>query len=239
MIVKLIHLREDKNEIILERRSIVRTSGLKDNELISVDFFSEGLSENYIKKCDAIIVGGSKFGVAKNDLSLHPKNLSALVNVLENAKSSGTPYLGLCFGAQLLAYVFRGEVIYDKGREEIGTFEICKTKEAAADPLFRDLPKKFMAQCAHHDYVTKLPKGAILLATSALCPVQAFRVGSNMYGLQFHPETSKEDYEEVIRLRFKDHGMQAQHISKLVPSKEAETMPQRFIDIFVRSKNQL
>jgi GMP synthase (glutamine-hydrolysing) len=33
-----------------------------------------------------------------------------------------------------------------------------------------------------------LPPGAVLLATSAACPVQMFRVKQNLYATQFHPE---------------------------------------------------
>src|SRR5204862_8258894 len=40
----------------------------------------------------------------------------------------------------------------------------------------------------HKEAISKLPGHAVLLASSAACPVQAFRVGANVYATQFHPE---------------------------------------------------
>jgi GMP synthase (glutamine-hydrolysing) len=46
----------------------------------------------------------------------------------------------------------------------------------------------FHAFTGHKEAVSRLPGHAALLASSAACPVQAFRVGANVYATQFHPE---------------------------------------------------
>jgi GMP synthase (glutamine-hydrolysing) len=45
----------------------------------------------------------------------------------------------------------------------------------------------------HADAVVELPGAAVWLASSALYPFQAFRVGS-AWGVQFHPEVSRETF---------------------------------------------
>ena len=60
----------------------------------------------------------------------------------------------------------------------------------AADPLFRGLTTPFTTFQLHNDSFT-VPPGATLLAHSPACPAQAFRLGRNAYGLQFHPEVDR------------------------------------------------
>ena len=62
------------------------------------------------------------------------------------------------------------------------------TAAGEADPLFEGVPSDFAAYGGHKEAMVTLPNGAVQLATSAACPVQAFRVGSNVYATQFHPE---------------------------------------------------
>ena len=100
----------------------------------------------------------------------------------------GIPYLGICMGCQILAGACGGDV---GGRAdglcEFGFFPVEPTAEGAS--LFRD------SRCfyqAHYEGVMALPAGAVLLATGENFPVQAFRVGENAYGLQFHPDARFE-----------------------------------------------
>jgi GMP synthase (glutamine-hydrolysing) len=50
------------------------------------------------------------------------------------------------------------------------------------------VPAEFDAYGGHKEAISRLPDHAVLLATSAACPVQAFRVGRRVYATQFHPE---------------------------------------------------
>jgi GMP synthase (glutamine-hydrolysing) len=60
--------------------------------------------------------------------------------------------------------------------------------DGRADQLFGVLPGTFTALLGHKEAVSRLPDGAVLLASSATCPVQAFRLGQHVYATQFHPE---------------------------------------------------
>lgn len=104
----------------------------------------------------------------------------------------GTPVLGICFGHQLLADALGGEAGDHPGGMEVGTVEVELRPEAAADALMHDLPAHFEAHVVHRQSALRLPDGAVRLAGNAFEPTQAFRIGSNAWGLQFHPEFDAE-----------------------------------------------
>ena len=76
-------------------------------------------------------------------------------------------------------------------RKEIGWYPIRLETAALSDPLFAGLqPVETVFEW--HGETFDLPAGAERLAASDLCPNQAFRCGSNLYGVQFHPEVTPE-----------------------------------------------
>ena len=72
--------------------------------------------------------------------------------------------------------------------EPVGAVTVALTPSGKDDPLFTDLPEVFDAYGGHKEAASALPPDVALLASSADCPVQAFRVGNNVYATQFHPE---------------------------------------------------
>jgi GMP synthase (glutamine-hydrolysing) len=106
--------------------------------------------------------------------------------LLEVARSR--PVLGVSFGHQLLARALGGAVERDPGGPEVGTRQVELTPEGRRDPLFSGLQSPLLVQASHEDHVAALPPGATLLARNGHSPVQAFAVGPNVRGVQFHPE---------------------------------------------------
>jgi len=104
----------------------------------------------------------------------------------------GTPVLGICFGHQLLADALGGEAGDHPAGMEIGTVEVELRPEAADDALMGGLPACFEAHVVHRQSALRLPDGAVRLAGNAFEPTQAFRIGDNAWGLQFHPEFDAE-----------------------------------------------
>jgi len=117
--------------------------------------------------------------------------LPGLRALLAEAVRTELPTLGICLGAELLAAATGGRVGVAE-TPEYGSQLIAKRQAAAADPLFRELPITPDVLQWHGDEVSELPPGAVLLATSAVCEVQAFRVGRSAWGTQFHLETTPE-----------------------------------------------
>ena len=72
--------------------------------------------------------------------------------------------------------------------EPVGLVTVTLTADGQQDPLLRGLPATFDAFTGHKEAVSRLPRHAVLLASSPACPVQAFRIGSHVYATQFHPE---------------------------------------------------
>jgi GMP synthase-like glutamine amidotransferase len=99
------------------------------------------------------------------------------------------PVLGVCLGAQLVAKAAHARV-YPAAEPEIGWVDVELTDETADDPVFAELPRRFPAFQWHY-YAFDLPAGACELARSGVCS-QAFRLGDAAWGVQFHPEVTRD-----------------------------------------------
>ncbi len=118
------------------------------------------------------------------------------VECLEQALAEGLPVLGICLGAQLLAKTL-GTRVYPNGTKEIGWYEIELMPAAGDDALFGGCPTRQTVFQWHGD-TFDLPSGAVHLARSPLCEQQAFRYGTNVYGLQFHVEVTAAMIEQWL-----------------------------------------
>ncbi|MDS1029810.1 glutamine amidotransferase [Bacillota bacterium LX-D] len=107
---------------------------------------------------------------------------------LPNIPSGSLPVLGICYGHQLLAHAFGGQVGYHPGGMEFGTVDIQLTEEGQKDQLLGFLPNNFLGHVAHTQTVLKLPAGAKLLAQNEFESHHSFVVRGNIWGVQFHPE---------------------------------------------------
>ena len=110
-----------------------------------------------------------------------------LSGLLDRVVSADFPFLGACYGIGALGR-HQGAVIDRRFAEPVGPVEITLTPPGRRDPVLGELPAAFCAFTGHKEAVSELPGHAMLLASSAACPVQAFRVGANVYATQFHPE---------------------------------------------------
>ena len=105
--------------------------------------------------------------------------------LIAEAVRVGTPYWGVCLGAQLLASAL-GAHVYAGPEAEVGVLPVHVTAAAVSDPVFCLAPPEFWALQWHTD-TWELPAGAIRLAGSDAYEQQAF-VFERAYGVQFHLE---------------------------------------------------
>lgn len=131
----------------------------------------------------ALIVMGGPMGVYEE--AKYPF-LAKEIRFIQDVIKAGRPLLGICLGSQLIAKAF-GARVFPNAHKEIGWYAVHMAPAAAGDALFGGWSSKPEIFQWHGD-TFDLPAGAELLATSPLCRHQAYRVGKNVYGLQFHPE---------------------------------------------------
>jgi GMP synthase (glutamine-hydrolysing) len=131
----------------------------------------------------AVIAFGGAMNVDEEDS--HPW-LAAEKAFLRGELERGTPLLGVCLGAQLLAEAAGGEA-RRAGQPEIGWYEV--ERQDGHDPVIGPLPERFTA-FGWHSYECALPPGAVALARSPVC-MQAYRVGERAWGIQFHAEVDR------------------------------------------------
>lgn len=180
-----------------------------------------------------LIVMGGPMGVYEIEIYPHLKMTSRLIR---EAINRNLRVLGICLGAQLIAYTLGGRVYKGHG-EEIGWHDIELTGDGLRDPVMLSLAKhpsvgdiwrKFKVFHWHGD-TFDLPIGAVHLAKSSLYENQAFRYKDNVYALQFHIEVTKDLLVEW----FEDHPLREQILNeaeKIIPeySQRAENFYKAF-----------
>jgi len=135
----------------------------------------------------AIITLGGPMNVYEEDVYPFLKDEEAL---LRKALIEEIPVLGICLGAQLIAKTC-GATIRRASYKELGWYKLKLTKDGQKDALFRGLSKNLIVFQWHED-AFDIPQNGVLLAESRKCKNQAFRIGENVYGLQFHVEVTDD-----------------------------------------------
>lgn len=120
-------------------------------------------------------------------------------HISEEIFSLGIPVLGICYGAQLIAYTLGGRVVHaDKSEYGKRVFSFVKKS-----PLSEGIPEKSVCWMSHTDLIGELPVGFETLASTPTCPVTVFgNTEKRIYGVQFHPEVVHSEYGNMLLKNF-------------------------------------
>lgn len=177
-----------------EHEAFVRFSGLAEQELRRVNLAREALPEVDLSAWSGILLGGGPWNASDPESTKSPaqqRSERAITALLDAVVEADFPFLGACYGIGTVG-IHQGGLVDKQWPEPVGPLSIELTDEGLADPVFAGVPRAFAAYGGHKEGMSRLPESATLLATSDACPVQAFRVGRNVYATQFHPELDVE-----------------------------------------------
>jgi GMP synthase-like glutamine amidotransferase len=158
--------------------------------------------------------------MSANDEQDHPW-IRPEIALMRKCIDTGLPIAGICLGGQMMARAMGGKVERNDVHE-VGWFPIEVTDEGRKDPIL-GVAGSNPTVYHWHGETFHLPEGAVLLARSKACPRQAYRLGENAYGFQFHPEADHqlvgewldtEGIEDDIAVARKESGAKTVQNSK-------------------------
>lgn len=233
----IIQLRPENEAADSEFRAILQYGVLPEDDVVRARVEESGLPKIDLDDYAAIIVGGSPFDVStpENEKSGIQKQLeSEFMSLFERVVETDFPFLGACSGNGLLGK-FCGARISRKYAEPVGGADIVLTEAGKEDPLLDGFPDRIRVLLGHKEACDDVPPSSVLLARGEACPVQMFRIRSNVYATQFHPEGDLEGFSVRIRA-YKNHGYfapdTAQDLIEAV-AKEDTPFAKRILERFV------
>ena len=110
---------------------------------------------------------------------------------------AGIPVLGICYGAQLIAYMAGGVVKTSGSKSEYGKIDMTRGKDSR---LLKNIPEDTsVCWMSHTDYISSPPEGYKVTAVTRDCPCAAMENDEKrIYAVQFHPEVMHTQYGEEI-----------------------------------------
>jgi GMP synthase (glutamine-hydrolysing) len=198
----LLSTRADDEAADGEYDAFLRWSELAERELHRVRMEQGPLPPVDLDRYAGVVLGGGPFNSSDPEDSKSGTQLrveAELRGLLDELVARDFPFLGACYGVGTLGVHQGGKVDRTYG-EPISAVRISLTAAGVADPLTRMMPEAFEAFVGHQEACREVPPTATLLAGSATCPVQMFRVKSNLYATQFHPELDVPGIQTRIRI---------------------------------------
>jgi GMP synthase (glutamine-hydrolysing) len=173
-----------------EYQAMMRFAGLDRSGLHRIRLTHRPLGPIDLDDWSGVILGGGPYNVSdppESKSETQQRAESELLSLVEEIVNKDFPFLGCCYGVGTLGTVI-GATVDRSYPEPVAAVTVTLTDAGREEPLFAELPDVFDAFGGHKEAASSLPSDAVRLAWSPDCPVQAFRVGGNVYATQFHPE---------------------------------------------------
>jgi GMP synthase-like glutamine amidotransferase len=191
------HVREDLLHIAGDYRQMFADLFARhapELELVNFDV-RNGQFPASVDACEAFVCTGSRFSAYDTD-----DWIRELKGFLRNLRESEKPFVGICFGHQMLAEALGGRVEKAAQGWGIGVHSLNILKQ---ESWMQPEKSSCGIQYTHADQVVRLPEDSVLLGESDHCPVAMFSVGETMLGIQGHPEFPAVYAEALVRGRTK------------------------------------
>jgi GMP synthase (glutamine-hydrolysing) len=150
-------------------------AGYTDVDIIAYDCVSGELPAGP-GECDAWITTGSRHSVNDDEPWIR-----SLEDFVREVAIAGVPFVGICFGHQLIAKALGGSVVKSERGWGIGVQEVDVHPDLG-------LGDSYLVLASHQDQVDTLPPGGEILGWNEHCPVSVMGVGKTIVGIQGHPE---------------------------------------------------
>lgn len=206
-----------------EYAAMLRGTGLDEGMLRRVRLEAAPLGDVDLDAWSGVVLGGGPFCVSDPEDTKTPvqRRVEAdLARLLDRVVPADVPFLGACYGIGTLGRHQHAVVDRTHG-EPVGAVTVELTPAGRADPVLGAAPQRFGAFVGHKEAVRVLPPHAVLLASSATAPVQAFRVGRHVYATQFHPELDAEGLATRVETYRYDGYFDPQEAADLVAAARA------------------
>jgi GMP synthase-like glutamine amidotransferase len=135
-------------------------------------------------ECDAWLCSGSRRSVYDDVGWIHD-----LAGFVREVHAAGAPFVGICFGHQLIAHALGGRTERAAEGWGVGAHELDVVQR---EPWMQPPVERPTLLFMHQDQVRRVPEGSVVLACALHCEIAAFRVGTTMLGIQAHPEFRPE-----------------------------------------------
>ena len=143
--------------------------------------------------CDAYLITGSRHSVYDPLPWIEP-----LVSFLRGVLAQDKKVIGICFGHQLMAHFFGGQV----SAAEVGWGVGVHTGRVTAQPWMGEAPPAALSLlCSHKDQVTQPPPDADVYLCSEFCPIGGYTQGNQVLTVQGHPEFVKAYSADLMNAR--------------------------------------
>lgn len=166
--------------------------GRPEIELIPYDLLGGRYPDNPAE-CDAWISTGSKWSVSDDEPWIDW--LAGFVRRLHERRS---PFVGVCFGSQMVAHALGGEVTLGAAGWGVG---VAKADIIGHADWMVPHHASFQVVVSYQDQITKLPPDSRVLASTDHCPVSMFTLGDHFLGLAGHPEIPVPYIKALIESR--------------------------------------
>lgn len=212
--IYVIQFRTDISEAHEQKCMGVVLKGM-DIEMEFLSAVKGGLPDEVPEDAAAVIFGGSaQYYISHGDGK--GSWLEETYDFIDKVIEKNIPFFGVCFGYQLLTLKYGARIVEDEAMRETGSFEVTQLDAAKNDPVFKDIPEKFIAQFGHKDTIVDIPETLIPLCKSERVACEGVRVkGKDAWGILFHAELTRDLIRERIEI-FPDYAKDPEHLERVM-----------------------